>query len=71
MFDNFLSFISILIFSFLTAADIQTIKNQLATYAYDVESKNKIGLIGALIMYQNFINLFLNMLRLLGKQKNR
>lgn len=71
MFDNLLSLVSIFIFSFLTAADIQDIKNKLASYAYDNESQNKIGLIGALIMYQNFINLFLNMLRLLGKQKNR
>jgi FtsH-binding integral membrane protein len=71
MFQRMLSLISIIIFSFLTAADIQTLKKTLAEFAYDNENQKKLGLLGALTMYQNFINLFLNLLSLFGEQKKK
>lgn len=69
LFDKALSFVAVIVFSFLTAIDIQGIKNKLAAYAYDKDSQNKLGLLGALNMYQNFLSLFLHMLNLLGKRK--
>ncbi len=49
--------------------DIQNLKNIYAGYAYDAELQRKLSILGALIMYQNFINIFVHLLNLLGKKK--
>jgi FtsH-binding integral membrane protein len=69
IFSNILLLIGIPVFALLTAIDIQKIKNKLAELAYDDEMQKKITIIGAVIMYQNFINLFIRLLILLGKRK--
>jgi FtsH-binding integral membrane protein len=62
------TYIGILIFVGLTAYDTQKIKNM----AYSVESeedRRKLGIIGALTLYLDFINLFLKLLRVLGRRR--
>lgn len=60
--------IGVVIFSALIAYDINRIKN-IAINNYNNESLDKIGIIGALNLYLNFINLFLYLLRLVSRKK--
>lgn len=60
-----LSYLSIIIFIGLTAYDTQKIKQ----LHYNAASRN-IGILGALTLYLDFINIFLDILRLLGKARN-
>lgn len=60
-----ISFVAIAIFIGLTAYDTQKIKRM----AENGASEN-MGILGALTLYLDFINLFLNLLRLLGKRSN-
>jgi hypothetical protein len=62
--------LAILIFSGLTAYDTQKIKNLNATYGYSSsEIAKKAAVTGALILYLDFINLFLNILNLFGDRR--
>ena len=70
-FSNALALIGIIIFSGLTILDIQTIKTELSQYAYDQNMQNKLAILGALRLYQNFLNLFIRLLHLFGKRKNK
>ncbi len=66
--DYIISIIGVLVFVGLTAYDVQKIKKLAATNAgYD---PMVIGLYGAMELYLDFINLFLYLLRLMGKAKN-
>ena len=69
IFSKALSVLSIGLFALCTAMDIQNLKNIYAGYAYDVQLQKKLSILGALIMYQNFVNLFIHLLHLLGKKK--
>ena len=63
-----ISIIGVLVFTGLTAYDVQKIKKIAATnVGYDL---NVIGLYGAMELYLDFINLFLYLLRLFGNAKN-
>ncbi len=62
-----ISIVAVLVFVGLTAFDTQRIKNSVAHYR-DTESLNKLIIIGALSLYLDFINIFLHMLRLLGRK---
>jgi FtsH-binding integral membrane protein len=64
-FSYVLSYLAVAIFIGLTAYDTQKIKQM----AQNSESQN-IGIIGALTLYLDFINIFLNLLRILGKRRN-
>ncbi len=62
------SYIGVLIFVGLTAYDTQKIKNMnVAEAGSDIERKGAI--IGALVLYLDFINLFLMLLRILGGRR--
>lgn len=63
-----LSFLSIIIFTGLTAYDVQKIKSLSAT-AIDDESAGKVAILGALTLYLDFLNIFLNLLFLLGGRR--
>jgi uncharacterized protein len=63
------SFISVIIFCGLTAWDIQKLKNLAGEETSDSETKSKLGILGALTLYLDFINLFLSLLRLFGKRR--
>ena len=68
--DVVLSFAGILIFTGLTMYDAQKIK-RLAMQEGQLDSAavQKIGILGALTLYLDFINLFLHILRFLGRKK--
>lgn len=67
--DLIICYIGVLIFVGLTAYDTQKIKRML-TECYEVnDTTQKIALLGSLTLYLDFINLFLYLLRLLGRNK--
>jgi len=61
------SIIGILIFTGLTAWDVQKIKN-MCEYS-SIENENALAMMGAFEIYLDFINLFLRLLRIMGKRK--
>jgi uncharacterized protein len=68
-FSYVISLISVIIFCGLTAYDVQKLKNLAEQGGSDEEIKNKLGILGALTLYLDFINIFLSSLRLFGKRK--
>lgn len=66
--DLILSWIGVAIFTVLIAYDVQKIKALVGTVTTP-EEKSKAGIIGALKLYLDFINLFLNLLRIFGRRK--
>jgi uncharacterized protein len=64
--DYIISFVGVIVFTGLTAYDVQKIKNMDAEY--QGEGRMKLGLMGALNLYLDFINLFLMLLRLFGRK---
>ena len=70
-FDWIVSFAGVLIFSGLTMWDAQKIKllaQQEGTM--DAATRHKVGLMGALELYLDFINLFIYLLRILGRSRD-
>ncbi len=65
-----LNYLGVLIFVGLTAYDTQKIKNMLLTAEDGGEVGQKMALLGALTLYLDFINLFLYLLRILGKVRD-
>ena len=68
-FDLIVSYVGVLIFVGLTAYDSQKIKQMLLMAPDAGESSQKIALLGALSLYLDFINLFIYLLRILGKRE--
>ncbi len=64
--DYIISIVGVIVFTGLTAYDVQKIKNMDAQFAG--EGKTKLSLMGALSLYLDFINLFLMLLRLFGRR---
>lgn len=70
IFDLIISCIGVLLFTALTAYDSQNIKRMLQDHATEVnDTTQKMALMGALSIYLDFINLFIYLLRILGKRK--
>jgi FtsH-binding integral membrane protein len=67
--DYFISFIGVLVFTGLTAYDVQKLKRIGAGIEYQGAEMNKLTIMGALSLYLDFINLFLFLLRFLGDRK--
>lgn len=68
--DSLISLVGVIIFSGLTAYDMQKIKDMhYNAYNMDGESAAKYSIMGALRLYLDFINLFLYLLRLFGKKR--
>ncbi len=68
--DWFISFAAILIFTGLTMYDAQRIRQiAQAESSLDKQSLTKAGVIGALALYLDFINLFLHLLRMFGRER--
>ena len=64
------TYVGVFIFVGLTAYDAQKIKNMLnKRNQHNSEEIRKIALIGSLMLYLDFVNLFLYLLRLFGKKK--
>ena len=68
-FDLILSYVGVLIFVGLTAYDSQKIKQMLLEAPDAGEGAQKVALLGALSLYLDFINLFIYLLRILGKRE--
>lgn len=67
-FDMMLSYAGVLIFAGLTAWDSQKIKLMLYESG-DTVAGQKIAVLGALILYLDFVNMFLYLLRIFGNRK--
>jgi FtsH-binding integral membrane protein len=67
MFGFIVSCLAVLIFTGLTAFDTQELKNVYDSQ-YD-EEMEKSGVIGALGLYMNFINIFVHLLQIIGDKK--
>lgn len=67
--DYVVSFFGVLIFTGLTAYDMQRLKRIGSGVEYGTEATSKLALMGALSLYLDFINLFLYLLRFFGNRK--
>jgi uncharacterized protein len=67
--DYIISFIGVLVFTGLTAYDVQKLKNIGSGVEYGTATTSKLVIMGALTLYMDFINLFLFLLRLFGDRK--
>lgn len=67
--DYMLSYAGVIIFTGLTAWDMQKIKKVMQQQYEESEQTQKIALIGALTLYLDFINLFLYFLKIFGNKK--
>jgi FtsH-binding integral membrane protein len=67
--DYIISILGVIIFTGLTAYDVQKIKN-LGEASQGSPMAGKLGIMGALTLYLDFINLFLFLLRLFGGRKD-
>ena len=67
--DYIISFIGVLVFTGLTAYDVQKLKRIGAGVEYGTEVASKLVIMGALSLYMDFLNLFLFLLRLFGDRK--
>lgn len=65
-----ISFISVIVFTGLTAYDVQKLKNIGAGVEGGSESAAKLSIMGALTLYLDFINLFLALLRIFGNRRS-
>ena len=64
-----LSFIAVIIFTVLTAWDAQRMKNIYLQFGGEV-STNGLAVMGALQLYLDFVNLFLQFLTIFGSNDN-
>lgn len=69
MMSYIISGIGVLIFTGLTAYDVQKLKRIGAGVEYGTDEANKLAIMGALNLYLDFINLFLFLLRFMGDRK--
>ncbi len=69
MVDYIISIFGVLIFTGLTAYDVQKLKRIGSSVEYGSEPAQKLAIMGALTLYLDFINLFLFLLRFLGARK--
>ena len=67
--DYIISILGVIIFTGLTAYDVQKIK-MMGQQVNDSAISGKLGIMGALTLYLDFINLFLFLLRLFGGRKD-
>jgi FtsH-binding integral membrane protein len=67
--DFIISFIGVLVFTGLTAYDVQKLKNLGNIIVSGSEPARKMIIMGSLTLYLDFINLFLFLLRFLGNRK--
>ncbi len=70
MIDYVISIIGVMVFTGLTAYDVQKLKNIGASGMVSGEMAKKVTIMGALTLYLDFINLFLFLLRLFGNRRD-
>ena len=62
------SCISVIVFTLLVAFDTQSLKD--TYYTTYGEEREKLGVVGALSLYINVINIFISLLQLIGEKKS-
>jgi len=67
--DYVISILGVLIFTGLTAYDVQRLKRIGAGVEYGTETAGKLAILGATSLYLNFINLFMFLLRIFGSRE--
>lgn len=67
----FISMLSLFVFLGLTAYDMQKLKSYYFGTQGNISLRNNLGIIGALGLYLDFINLFITFLRLFGRSRSR
>jgi len=65
-----LGYVGVIVFTGLSAWDAQKIKALAVATMDDEQSAGKASIMGALTLYLDFINLFLSLLRILGRRNN-
>lgn len=70
LFDLVLSFIAVAIFVGLVAFDAQKLKHYYYLSINDYQMQKKLGVIGALSLYLDFVNIFLRLLRIFGNKRD-
>jgi hypothetical protein len=70
MVDLVISAAGVLLFTLLTAYDTQKIKQMGEYLLHDQEMMGKVAVIGALTLYLDFVNLFLFLLRFMGRRRD-
>ena len=70
--DLFVSVLGVVIFTIYIAVDVNRIRNNIIACAVheDADILNKIEIVGALELYLDFVNLFLSILRILGRGRD-
>lgn len=68
-FQYVISAIGVIVFTLLTAYDVQKIKNMSQEMLADRETMAKVSILGALMLYLDFVNLFLYLLQFMGRRK--
>lgn len=68
-FNFVLSAIGVLVFTLLTAYDVQKIKRMTQDMLEDKETMAKVTIVGALTLYLDFVNLFLYLLQFMGRRR--
>lgn len=63
-----ISSITVLVFTLLVAVDTQQLKD--VYYSTFGDEREKMGVLGALNLYKDFINIFINLLQLLGEKNS-
>jgi len=69
MMDYIISFIGVLVFTGLTAYDVQKLKRLGVSALQQGDTLRKVTIMGALTLYLDFINLFLFLLRFFGNRR--
>ena len=69
-FDLATGVVGTIVFALFTAFDVQRLQTFAQQSYSDVESSNRIAVIGALMLYLDFVNLLLYLLKIMGKKNN-
>lgn len=70
MMDYIISIIGVLVFTGLTAYDVQKLKQIGSGELYGNADRGKLAVMGALNLYLDFVNLFIYLLRLFGSRRD-
>lgn len=69
VFELLIAGAGVIIFTLLTAYDVQKLK--MLSYQLQGEDASKIAVLGALTLYLDFVNLFIYMLRFMGQKRDK
>jgi hypothetical protein len=68
--DYIISCVGVLVFTGLTAYDVQRLKRIGMGVEYGTAAASKLAVMGALSLYLDFINLFIYLLRIFGNSRD-